>query len=128
MLLQEVQQSYTRTDNDENMLLNNEYRSHPALDDFQNESAAKNMKVLSFSDGFYQHGDTKVYEELGRGQRTKKMTKKGLEYQLSLMKEKRQNMYSRFFRKWGVVEDFPYSSRNMIAANKKCPSLICTSF
>ena len=128
MLLQEVQQSYTRTDNDENMLLINEYRSHPALDDFQNESAAKNMKVLSLSDRLYQHGDTNVYEELGRGQRTKKMTKKGLEYQLSLMKEKRQNMYSRFFRKWGVVEDFPYSSRNMIAANKKCPSLICTSF
>ena len=128
MLLQEVQQSDTRTDNDENRLLNNEYRSHPALDDFQNESAAKNMKVLSLSDRLYQHGDTNVYEELGRGQRTKKMTKKGLEYQLSLMKEKRQNMYSRFFRKWGVVEDFPYSSRNMIAANKKFRSLICTSY
>ena len=128
MLLQEVQKSYTRTDNDENILLNNEYRSHPALDDFQNESAAKNMKVLSLSDRLYQHGDTNVYEELGRGQRTKKMTTKGLEYQLSLMKEKRQNMYSRFFRKWGVVEDFPYSSRNMIAANKKFRSLICTSY
>ena len=128
MLLQEVQQSDTRTDNDENRLLNNEYRSHPALDDFQNESAAKNIKVLSLSDRLYQHGHTNVYEELGRGQRTKKMTKKGLEYQLSLMKEKRQNMYSRFFRKWGVVEDFPYSSRNMIAANKKFRSLICTSY
>ena len=64
MLLQEVQQSYTRTDNDENMLLNNEYRSHPALDDFQNESAAKNMKVLSLSDRLYQPGDTNVYENL----------------------------------------------------------------
>ena len=128
MLLQEVQQSDTRTDNDENRLLNNEYRSHPALDDFQNESAAKNIKVLSLSDGLYQHGDTNVYEELGRDQRTKKMTKKGLEYQLLLMKEKRQNMYSRFLRKWSVVEDFSYSSRNMIAANKKCRSLICTSY
>ena len=73
------------------------------------------MKASSLPDELYQHGDTSMYEELGRGQRTKKMTKKGLEYQISLMKEKRQKMYSRLLRKCGVVEDLLYSSRNMIA-------------
>ena len=97
------------------MVLINGYRSQPALDDFQNKYAAKKIKVSSFPDELYQHGDTNVYKELGRDQRTKKMTKKGLEYQISLMKEKRQNMYFRLLRKWGVVEDLPYSSRNMIA-------------
>ena len=94
MLLQEVQQSDTRTDGDGNMLLNNEYRSQPVLDDFQNESAATRIKASSFPDEL----------DLGKGQRTKKMTKKGLEYQISLMKEKSQ-MYPRLFRKCDVVED-----------------------
>ena len=83
------------------MPINNGYRSQPALDDFQNESAATRMKASSFPDELYQHGDTSMYEELGQGERTKKMAKKGLEYQISLMKEKRQKMYSGLLRKWG---------------------------
>ena len=59
-----------------------------------------------------------MYEEHGRGQRTKKMTTKGLEYQISLMKEKRQ-MYSRLLRKCGMVEDLLYSSRNTIAVEEE---------
>ena len=69
-----------------------------SLDDFQNRSAVKRIKASSFSDGLYQHGDTSMYEELGRSQRTKKMTNTGLEYQIFLMKEKRQKMYSRLLR------------------------------
>ena len=80
MSLQEVQQSDTGTDADGKMLINNGYRSQPALDDFQNESAATRVKASSLPDELYQHGDTSMYDELGRGQRTKKMTKKGLEY------------------------------------------------
>ena len=87
MSLQEVQQPDTRTDGDGNMLINSGYRSQPALDDFRNESAATRMKASSLPNDLYQHGDTSMYEELGRGQRTKKITKKGLEYQISLMKE-----------------------------------------
>ena len=80
MSLQEVRQSDTGTDADGKMLINNGYRSQPALDDFQNESAAKRVKASSLPDELYQHGDTSMYDKLGRGQRTKKMTKKGLEY------------------------------------------------
>ena len=115
MLLQEVQQSDTRTDGDGKMLINNGYRSQPALDDFQNESTATRMKASSLPDELYQHGDTSMYEELGRSQRIKKMTKKGLEDQISLTKEKMQKMHSRLLRKCGVVEDLLYSSRNMTA-------------
>ena len=104
--MQEVQQSDTRTDGDGNMLINNGYRSQRALDDSQNESAATRMKASILPDKLNQHGDTIMYEELGRGQRTKKMTKKGLEYQISLMKEKRQKMYSLLLRKCIIVEDF----------------------
>ena len=103
MSLQEVQQSDTRTDGD--ILINNGYRSQQAFDDFQNESAARRMKALSLPDELNQHGDTSMYEELARGQRTNKMTKKGLEYQISLMMGKIQKMYSRLLRKCGVVED-----------------------
>ena len=70
MLLQEVQQSDTRTDGDGNMLINNECRSQLAFDGFQDESAATRMKASSLLDELYQHGDTSMYEELGRGQRT----------------------------------------------------------
>ena len=80
MSLQEVRQFDTRTDADGKMLINNGYRSQPALDDFQNESAATRVKASSLPDELYQHGDTSMYDELGKGQRTKKMTKKGLEY------------------------------------------------
>ena len=80
ILLQEVQQSDTRTDGDGNMLINNGYKSQPVLDDFQKESTATRMKASSLPDELYQHGDTSMYEKLGIGQRTKKMIKKGLEY------------------------------------------------
>ena len=110
--LQEVQQSDTRTDGDGNMLINNGYRSQRALDD---------SSILP--DKLNQHGDTIMYEELGRGQRTKKMTKKGLEYQISLMKEKRQKMYSLLLRKCIMVEDFFFLSRNMIAVDEEMSQL-----
>ena len=94
------------------MLINNGYRSQRALDD---------SSILP--DKLNQHGDTIMYEELGRGQRTKKMTKKGLEYQISLMKEKRQKMYSLLLRKCIMVEDFFFLSRNMIAVDEEMSQL-----
>ena len=94
-------------------------RNMPALDDLQNESAATRMKASCLPDELYQHGDTSMYAELRRGQKTKKITKKVLEYQISLIKKKRQKMYSRLLRKCGLVEDLLYSSRNMIAVKEE---------
>ena len=54
MSLQEVQQSDTRRDGDGNMLIKNEQRSQPALDDFKNESASTRMKESSLPDKLYQ--------------------------------------------------------------------------
>ena len=42
-----------------------------------------------------------------------------MEYEISLMKEKRQKIYSRLLRKCEVVEDFFYSSRNVIAVEEE---------
>ena len=47
------------------------------------------------------------------------MSKKSLEYQIPLMKEKTQNMYSRLLRKYSMVEDFHYSSRDVITVKEK---------
>ena len=91
----------------------------PPLDDLQNESAATRMKASGLPDELYQHGDTSMNAELRRGQKTKKITKKVLEYQISLIKKKRQKMYSRLLRKCGLVEDLLYSSRNMIAVKEE---------
>ena len=49
MFLQEVRQSDSRTDGNENMLIHNGYKSQPALDDFQNESAVTRMKAIKFA-------------------------------------------------------------------------------
>ena len=72
MSLQELRQFDARIDGDGNMLINNGYRSQPALDVFQKKSAATRMKTSSLPDNLYQYGDTSMYEELEGGQRTKK--------------------------------------------------------
>ena len=59
----------------------------------------------------------KQHEELGRGQRTTNMTRKGLGYQISSMNW-RQKMYSRLLTKCGVIEDLLYSIRNMIVVKE----------
>ena len=122
MSLKEVRESDNRIDGDENMLINNGYSSQQGLD-LQNISAAIRMEAATLPDKLYQHGDTSMYEELGTDLKTKKMTKKGLEYQISLMKEKRQKMYSRLLRKCDVVEDLLSSSRNMIAIEEETSQL-----
>ena len=87
MLLQEVRQSDSRTDGNENMLIHNGYKSQPALDDFQNESAVTRMKAIKFArwnklTWRYKH----VWRAWKRSE-NQEDDKKGLEYQISLMKK-----------------------------------------
>ena len=58
-------------------------------------------------------------EDLGRGQRLKKPTSKGLEYKISLLKERREKTYSRLARKCNAVEDLLYSSKNKVAVEEE---------
>ena len=47
------------------------------------------------------------------------MSKKSLEYQIPLIKEKTQKMYSRLLRRYSMVEDFLCSIRNIITVKEK---------
>ena len=58
-------------------------------------------------------------EDLGRGQRSKKPTSKGLEYKISLLKEQRETTYSRLARKCNAVEDMFYLSKNKVAGEEE---------
>ena len=57
-------------------------------------------------------------EDLGRGQRFKKPTSKGLEYKTSLLKEGKKKPYFRFTRKCNAVEDLFCSSKNKVAVEE----------
>ena len=58
-------------------------------------------------------------EDLGRSQRSRELTSKGLEYKISLLKERREKTYSRLARKCNAVEDLLYSSRKKAAAEEE---------
>ena len=57
-------------------------------------------------------------EDLGRSQRSRELTSKGLEYKISLLKERREKTYARLARKCNAVEDLLYSSKNKAAAEE----------
>ena len=58
-------------------------------------------------------------EDRGRGQRPRKPTSKGLEYKISLLKERREKMYSRLARKSNAVKELFYSSKNKVAVEEE---------
>ena len=92
-------------------------------------------KTKSLPDGNYQESDRREmveasriadginineeFQQHGRGQRTRKLTEKGMEYQASLMKEKVEKMTARLTRKYSAVEDLLYSSKNMLAVEEE---------
>ena len=93
-------------------------------------NGTKKKKALSLPGDMYQHEEFRAstsvmvsshdvilnqQEDLGRGQRSKKPTSKGLEYKISLLKEQRETTYSRLARKCNAVEDMFYLSKNKVA-------------
>ena len=100
MSLQEVQQSDPGTDGDKRMF------QHENICQYGTDGSTKKKTHLSLPVERYQHGvfDTgqsmqfnkdevsKEAEQLGRGQRKKKPTMKGIEYKTSLMKERRDKV------------------------------------
>ena len=57
-------------------------------------------------------------KDLSRGQRSRKLTSKRLEYKISLLKERSEKTYSRLVRKCNAVEDLFYSSKNKVAVEE----------
>ena len=68
---------------------------------------------------FNKNGVSKEAEQLGRGQRKKKPTMKGIEYKTSLMKERRHKVYARVIRKYAAIEILFCSSRNVTAVQEE---------
>ena len=97
------------------------------------DGSTKTKTHSSLPDERYQHGVfetgqsvqfnkdevTKEAELLGRGQRKKKPTMKGIEYKTSLMKERRDKVCARLVRKCAAIEDLFYSRRNKTAVQEE---------
>ena len=121
MLLQEVRQTLTGTDGVARSLQST-------------INGTKKKKTLSLPSNVHQHEEFREsssmmvsshdvilnqQEYLGRDQRTRKPTSKGLEYKISLSKERREKTYSRLARKFNAVEDLLYSSKNKVAVEEE---------
>ena len=120
MLLQEVRQTITGTDGDARSLQSS-------------ISGTKKKKTLSLPDDVHQHEEFREsrsmivsshdvilnqQEDLGRGQRLRQTISKGLEYKISLLKDRREKTYSRLARKSNAVENLLYSSKNKVAVEQ----------
>ena len=126
MLLQEVRQSDTGTDGDRMFQREN-------IHQYGTDGGPKKKTHSCLPDERYQHGlfDTgqsmqfnkdevsTEAEQLGRGHMKKKPTMMGIEYKTSLMKERRDNVYTRLIRKCAAFEDLFYFSRNITAVQEE---------
>ena len=127
MSFQEVGQSDNWTDGDRRMF------QHENIHQYGTDGSTKKKTHSSLPDERYQHGvfDTgqsmqfkndevsKEAEELGRGQRKKTPTIKGIEYKIFLKKERRNKVYARLIRKCAVIDDLFYWSRNITAVQEE---------
>ena len=120
MSLQEVQQTITGTDVDARSLQSS-------------INGIKKKKTLSLPYDVHQHEEFREsrsmivsshdvilnqQEDLGRGQRLRQPISKGLEYKISLLKERREKTYSILARKSNTVENLLYSSKNKVAVEQ----------
>ena len=118
MLSQEVRQSDTGTDGDRRMF------QHDNIHQYGTDGITKKKTRSILPDERYQHDlfDTgqsmqfnkdevnKEGEKLGRGQKKKKPTMKGIEYKTSLRKERKDKVYARLIGKCAAIENLFYSS------------------
>ena len=127
MLLQEVRESDTGTDGDRRMF------QHDNIHQCCTDGITKKKTHSSLPDERCQHGlfDTgqsmqfnkdevsKEGEQLGRSQKEKKPTMKGIEYKTSLRKERKDKVYARLIRKCAAIENLFYSSRNITVVQEE---------
>ena len=57
-------------------------------------------------------------QEVGRSKRVRKPIQKGLEYQISVLEEKRRKLKSKFERKSKEIDDLLYSTKNRITVEE----------
>ena len=72
--------------------------------------------IQQFAETFHNTGEddgTKASEEYVPATRRRAMTKKGRDYKLKIMKERRQKLHKRIQRSWNTIEELQLSERNM---------------
>ena len=92
-------------------------------DDVGNQYEADYQRLREFADTTINQIDSSISHTVGYDGATKKrdrkLTVKGLEYQLSLLREKKQRLEARLTRKAAAIEDLLYSSKNFITVKEE---------
>ena len=69
--------------------------------------------------GSYQLMEKRPEDEAkGDGQRARKYTEKGLQYQRSVLMERRSQLHERLMRKSSIIDDLLYSKQNLTVVKK----------
>ena len=92
-------------------------------DDVGNQYKADYQRLREFADTTFNQIGSSISHTAGYDGATKKrdrkLTAKGLEYQLSLLRKKKRRLEARLTRKAAAIEDFLYSSKNFITIKEE---------
>ena len=93
------------------------------IDDVGNQYEADYQKLRESADTTVNQIESSISHTIGYDGATKKRDRKliakGLEYQLSLLREKKRRLEARLARKAAAIEDLLYSSKNFITIKEK---------
>ena len=99
-------------------------------DGFHDDNYDNDEAVSKFIIGSGEHVGQRTTDEnedmnvpLGCTTRTRTMTKKGKEYQISMLFEKRKKLHARIMRKSKLIDDLMYSSSNIITVKEETQQL-----
>ena len=88
-----------------------------------NQYEADYQRLREFADTTINQIDSSISHTVGYDGATKKrdrkLTVKGLEYQLSLLREKKRRLEARLTRKAAAIEDLLYSSKNFVTVKEE---------
>ena len=93
------------------------------IDDVGNQYEADYQKLRESADTTVNQIDSSISHTIGYDGATKKRDRKliakGLEYQLSLLREKKRRLEARLTRKAAAIEDLLYSSKNFVTVKEE---------
>ena len=99
-------------------------------DGFHDDNYDNDEAVPKFIIGSGEHVGQRTTDEnedmnvpIGCTTRTRTMTKKGKEYQISMLFEKRKKLHARIMRKSKLIDDLMYSSSNIITVKEEIQQL-----
>ena len=92
-------------------------------DDVGNQYEADYQRLREFADTTINQIDSSISHTVGYDvttkKRNRKLTAKGLEFQLSLLHKKKQRLEARLARRAAAIEDLVYSSKSVITVKEE---------